>query len=186
VVAGDWTYEPENQLAKELEMLREIKAPVYSVTGNHDEQYPGPPIQELLRHALESNNVIDIEGKIVEFDEFRLIGVGDLWAGKTDMRLLPELPQDKPWLILSHNPDTVDMVPALPTRPLMLSGHTHGGQVELPWVTNYIMKKVSILGHKRGLYKHEHADVFVTVGTGMVGVPFRFRVPPTIDIIELI
>lgn len=65
VVAGDWTYEPENQLAKELEMLREIKAPVYSVTGNHDEQYPGPPIQELLRHALESNNVIDIEGKIV-------------------------------------------------------------------------------------------------------------------------
>ncbi|MEO9348525.1 metallophosphoesterase [Acinetobacter radioresistens] len=186
VVAGDWTYEPENQLAKELEMLREIKALVYSVTGNHDEQYPGPPIQELLRHALESNNVIDIEGKIVEFDEFRLIGVGDLWAGKTDMRLLPELPQDKPWLILSHNPDTVDMVPALPTRPLMLSGHTHGGQVELPWVTNYIMKKVSILGHKRGLYKHEHADVFVTVGTGMVGVPFRFRVPPTIDIIELI
>ena len=45
---------------------------------------------------------------------------------------------------------------------------------------------VSILGHKKGLYRHEHADVFVTVGTGMVGVPFRFRVPPTIDIIELI
>ena len=65
VVAGDWTYEPENQLAKELEMLREIKAPVYSVTGNHDEQYPGPPIQELLRHALESNNVIDIEGRLL-------------------------------------------------------------------------------------------------------------------------
>ena len=47
------------------------------------------------------------------------------------------------------------------------------------------MKKVSILGHKRGLYIHENANVFVTVGTGMVGVPFRFRVPPTIDIIEL-
>jgi predicted MPP superfamily phosphohydrolase len=31
----------------------------------------------------------------------------------------------------------------------MLSGHTHGGQVELPWLTNYIMKKVSILGHKK-------------------------------------
>ena len=67
----------------------------------------------------------------------------------------------------------------------MLSGHTHGGQVELPWLTSYVMKKVSILGHKRGLYKHANADVFVSVGTGMVGVPFRFRVPPTIDIIEL-
>ena len=186
LVAGDWTYEPENTLADELAILKQIKAPVYSVNGNHDEQYPGPPIQNLLRHALKVNNVIDIEGQMVEFDEFRLLGVGDLWAGKTDMRYMPDLPQDKPWVLLSHNPDTVDMVPKLPTRPLMLSGHTHGGQVELPWLTNYIMKKVSILGHKKGLYQHENADVFVTVGTGMVGVPFRFRVPPTIDIIELV
>ncbi len=186
VVAGDWTYEPENTLADELAILQNINAPVYSVNGNHDEQYPGPPILNLLRHALKVNHVIDIEGQIVEFDEFRLLGVGDLWAGKTDMRYMPDLPQDKPWVILSHNPDTVDMVPQLSTRPLMLSGHTHGGQVELPWLTNYIMKKVSILGHKKGLYQHENADVFVTVGTGMVGVPFRFRVPPTIDIIELI
>ncbi len=52
----------------------------------YDEQYPGPPIQNLLRHALKVNNVIDIEGQIVEFEEFRLIGVGDLWAGKADMR----------------------------------------------------------------------------------------------------
>ncbi|MCW8040335.1 MULTISPECIES: metallophosphoesterase [Acinetobacter] len=186
VVAGDWTYEPENKLAEELAVLKEIQAPVYSVNGNHDEQYPGPPIQQLLQGALQQNNVMDIEGQVVEFNEFRLIGIGDLWAGKADMRFMPELPQDKPWIILSHNPDTVDMVPALPTRPLMLSGHTHGGQVELPWLTDFVMKKVSILGHKKGLYQHEHADVFVTVGTGMVGVPFRFRVPPTIDIIELI
>lgn len=185
LVAGDWTYEPENKLADELAVLKQIQAPVYSVNGNHDEQYPGPPIQELLRHALEVNNVMDIEGKIVEFDDFRLIGVGDLWAGKADMRYMPDLPQDKPWLILSHNPDTVDMVPTLPSHPLMLSGHTHGGQVELPWLTNYVMKKVSILGHKRGLYQHQNANVFVSVGTGMVGVPFRFRVPPMIDIIEI-
>lgn len=186
VVAGDWTYEPENKLVQELAVLQQIQAPVYSVNGNHDEQYPGPPIQALLAQALQENNVIDIEAKVVEFDEFRLIGIGDLWAGKSDMRYMPELPQDKPWVILSHNPDTVDMVPKLKYKPLMLSGHTHGGQVELPWLTDYVMKKVSILGHKKGLYIHENANVFVTVGTGMVGVPFRFRVPPTIDIIELV
>lgn len=97
---------------------------MYSVNGNHDEQYPGPPIRALLRNALALNNVMDIEGQVVEFNEFRLIGIGDLWAGKADMRFMPELPQDKPWVILSHNPDTVDMVPAAPSRPLMLSGHT--------------------------------------------------------------
>lgn len=185
VVAGDWTYEPEDKLAEELAVLKQIQAPIYSVNGNHDEQYPGPPIQALLANALAQNHVIDIEGKMLDFDEFRLIGVGDLWAGKTDMRQLPQLPQDKPWLILSHNPDTVEMVPPLTQRALMLSGHTHGGQVQLPWITDYVMKKVSILGHKKGLYHHENADVFVTVGTGMVGVPFRLGVPPTIDLIEL-
>ncbi|MBF7691463.1 metallophosphoesterase [Acinetobacter pollinis] len=185
VVAGDWTYEPENTLAEELSILKQIDVPVYSVLGNHDEEYPGPPIQELLNHALESNHIMDIEGKIVEFDHFRLLGVGDLWAGKTDMCFMPDLPQDKPWVIVSHNPDTVEMVPKLPTKPLMLAGHTHGGQVELPWLTSYMMKKASIMGHKRGLYHHLHANVYVTVGTGMVGVPFRFRVRPTVDIIEL-
>ena len=185
LVAGDWTYEPENTLVDELYMLKDIQAPVYSVNGNHDEQYPGPPIQELLARALKENGVMDIEGQVLELDEVRILGVGDLWAGKTDMRHLPDLPQDKPWLILSHNPDTVDMVPELPHRPLMLSGHTHGGQVKLPYLTQYMLNRVSILGHVRGLYHHQHADVFVTVGTGMVGVPFRFLVPPTIDILHL-
>ncbi|ESK39583.1 hypothetical protein P256_01264 [Acinetobacter nectaris CIP 110549] len=186
VVAGDWTYEPESSLKEELNILKNIEAPVYSVCGNHDEEYPGPPIQQLLSHALYHNEVMDIEGKIIEFDQFRLIGIGDLWAGKSEMRFMPDLPQDKPWIILSHNPDTVEMVPQLPIKPLMLAGHTHGGQVELPWFTNYMMKKASILGHKRGLYRHRNADVYVTVGTGMVGVPFRFRVRPTIDIIQLV
>ena len=76
-------------MVEELAILKQIEAPVYSVNGNHDEQYPGPPIQALLASALEANNVMDIEGKIVEFDDFRLIGVGDLWAGKADMRYMP-------------------------------------------------------------------------------------------------
>jgi len=185
VVAGDWTYEPENTLADELYMLKEIKAPVYSVNGNHDEEVPGPPIQQLLADALHQNNVMDIEKKVIEFDEFRLIGVGDMWAGKSDMEMMGKLPQDKPWIILSHNPDTVEMVPKLPTHPLMLSGHTHGGQVYIPWLTAYVLKQISIVGHNKGLYQHKNADVYVTVGTGMVGVPFRFLIRPTVDIIEL-
>ncbi|GAB3054004.1 metallophosphoesterase [Acinetobacter apis] len=185
VVAGDWTYEPEHTLADQLSILKDIQAPVYSVNGNHDEEFPGPPIQALLKTALERNHIVDIEGQMIEFDHFRMLGVGDLWAGKSDMSFMPNLPQDKPWVIVSHNPDTIDLVPQLPTRPLMLSGHTHGGQVELPWFTDHMMRKISILGHKRGLYVHENADVYVTVGTGMVGIPFRFRVKPTIDLIEL-
>ena len=64
-MAGDWTYEPEDTLADELAPLKNIQAPVYSVYGNHDEQYPGPPIQALLSHALSVNEVTDIEGQII-------------------------------------------------------------------------------------------------------------------------
>ncbi len=42
----------------------------------------GPPIQELLKQALSTNNVVDIEGQVVKFNEFRLLVSGDLWAGK--------------------------------------------------------------------------------------------------------
>lgn len=185
VVAGDWTYEPRPNLAEHLEPFKQLSMPIYSVNGNHDETYPGPPIQNQLKEALLAQGIIEIEQKVIEFDAFRLVGVGDLWAGKADMQFICSLAQDKPWIIVSHNPDTVAMVPNLPNHALMLSGHTHGGQVEIPWFTTKMMQGKSTLGHKRGLYQHQHADVFVTVGTGMVGVPFRFRVKPTIDLITV-
>ncbi|MFB2538272.1 MULTISPECIES: metallophosphoesterase [unclassified Acinetobacter] len=185
IMSGDWTYEPENKLREELAILQQIRCPIYAVNGNHDEQVPGPPIQTLLADALKQNNIVNIENKIIEHKDLRILGVGDLWAEKTDMQHLPELPQDRPWLIVAHNPDSVALVPKLPSRPLMLSGHTHGGQIELPWITSYVMKKVSILGYKKGLYHHDHANVFVTAGVGMVGIPLRFCVPPTVEIIEL-
>lgn len=185
VVAGDWTYEPTHRLADHLASFEQLDMPVYSVNGNHDETYPGPPILELLKSSLSAHHIIDIEQRVIELSQVRLVGVGDLWAGKADMQFIAQLPQDKPYIIVSHNPDTVDMVPELAFKPLILSGHTHGGQVEIPWFTNKMMKHKSRLGHKRGLYYHARANVYVTVGTGMVGVPFRFRVPPTIDFVTI-
>ncbi len=185
VFSGDWTYEPNDHLKQDLTVLSGFIAPAYSVPGNHDEQIPGPPVQEILREALLHANIMPIENSIIELDEVRLMGVGDLWAGKAELDMLPDLPQDKHWLLLAHNPDTVAQVPPLPNRPLMLSGHTHGGQIELPWITSYVMRKVSLLGYKKGLYQAENAQVFVTIGTGLVGVPLRFRAPPTIDILHL-
>lgn len=185
VISGDWTYEPNDHLKRDLQILSGFIAPVYSVPGNHDEEIPGPPVRKRLHEAIVNAGIKDIENQIVEMDEVRLMGVGDLWAGKADLDHLPELPQDKHWLLLAHNPDTVALVPPLVNRPLMLSGHTHGGQIELPWITSFVMRQVSEMGYKRGLYQAENAQVFVTIGTGLVGIPLRFRAPPTIDILHL-
>ncbi len=52
VVAGDWTYEPENKLAEELAVLKKIIAPIYSVNGNHDEQYSGPAYSSAVKTCI--------------------------------------------------------------------------------------------------------------------------------------
>ena len=185
IFSGDWTYEPNDHLKRDLSVFSGFNAPAYSVPGNHDEQIPGPPILQLLNEALHAADIVNIEGKVIELDEVRIIGIGDLWAGKADMQVMIELPHDKPWIVVAHNPDTVAQMPALNYRPLMLSGHTHGGQLELPWLTNYVLKRVSLLGFKKGLYQTENGQVYVTLGTGLVGIPLRFRAPPTIDILHL-
>jgi hypothetical protein len=187
VIAGDWTYEAGEHLLQKLAPLAAIQAPTYSVPGNHDEQLPGPPVQRELREALLTLGIIPIEGESIEFEQFRLMGTGDLWAGKANLDHLADAPQDKPWLVVAHNPDTVDYLPLhLPFRPLMLSGHTHGGQVYLPYLTAWALKKGSVHGYRMGLYQHPRAQVFVTAGTGMVAAPFRCGVPPCVDLLELV
>ncbi len=186
VVAGDWTYEPGDDLAGKLRPLAALNVPVYSVPGNHDEEEPGPPIQQALRDALDLNGIQPIEDCWLDLDDVLLAGTGDLWAGKAQLGYLRQLPLTKPVLVLCHNPDTVDMVPeGLPYRPLMICGHTHGGQVFLPWATQWVLHKESKYGFRRDLYQFDRAQIFVTAGTGMVAAPFRFRVPPCVDILEL-
>ncbi len=186
VVAGDWTYEPGDHLFKKLQPFSTLTMPVYSVPGNHDEEVPGPPIQQALKDALVMNGIRPIEDGWVELDDIILAGTGDLWAGKARLEQLQHLPTNKPLVVLCHNPDTVEHVPAgLAHRPLMLCGHTHGGQVFLPWVTQWVLNKESKYGFRRDLYQFERAQIFVTAGTGMVAAPFRLRVPPCVDVLEL-
>lgn len=187
VVAGDWTYEAGNQLLQQLSPLAAIHAPIYAVSGNHDEELPGSPIQQELMSALESLGIIPIEGQILEFEHFRLIGTGDLWAGKVDLDHLIDAPYDKPWVLVAHNPDTVNSLPIqLACRPLLLSGHTHGGQVKIPYLTQWALSKGSVHGYRQGLYEHPRAQVFVTSGIGMVAAPFRCGIPPRVDLLELL
>lgn len=185
LIAGDWSYEPTLAQLKHIELFQQIDIPIYSVFGNHDEQCPGPKLRPLLEQHFKKANIIDIEDAIVEYDGFYLVGIGDLWANRAHLDVLANCPHDKPYVILSHNPDTADMMPAINNQALMLSGHTHGGQVKCPTLTPYFLQKKSRCGHVSGWYQHQHTDLFVSVGTGMVGVPFRFLTPPTIDIIEL-
>lgn len=191
LVAGDWTYEPSKKisLTEQLVPFKQLRHPIYSVPGNHDEQMPGPPLAKELKQALIANNIQPIEGSSIDLGKVRLLGVGDILLKhplqKRSEREKVFLLQDKPLLLLTHNPDTQYAIPIITQPFVMLAGHTHGGQVNLPLLTEKILKVVTQQGYQRGWYAlPNNNQLFVTSGIGMIGLPLRFAMPPTIDILN--
>lgn len=187
LIAGDLTYEPAGSaLAPLFAPLSQLRAPAFAVLGNHDQQKPGPDIDAELRTALALHGVTVVEGRQVALKGFRLAGLGDRWAHRDDPSFLTALPPQGPLLVLAHNPDSAVALP--PRRvSLVLSGHTHGGQIRIPWLYKRVIP--SQYGFDRGEQLLQTPQgpvrVFTTVGTGEIGLPLRLFNPPTIDVLEL-
>jgi predicted MPP superfamily phosphohydrolase len=155
--------------------------------GNHDVGLPGPDVGAPLSEYLagigvnvlnDAVTVIEIGGQPIE-----IAGLSDLWADKQKLALL-EKRGDRPRLVLTHNPATIRTLLPRQSVDLMIAGHTHGGQINLPVVTCALLPSMCRLT-LGGLAETERGPVFVTTGTGMVGLPMRFNAPPRIDVINL-
>ncbi|MEM7767823.1 MAG: metallophosphoesterase [Pseudomonadota bacterium] len=191
LVAGDFVYHPsQRQIDDEIRALAEADAPVYAVLGNHDVGFPGPDLSAPVLKALDRAGVTIVENRAVDAElgghVITIAGASDLWQDAYDFEYRSSLP-DQPTLLLTHNPDTAAFVPADFEYDLMLAGHTHGGQIRLPG----LYQDAIPTDHPFDLGLHTFAApsgerrVFVTPGTGMVGLPFRFLMPPRIDVLTL-
>lgn len=188
VVAGDWTYEPPRDLHVLLAPFARLRHPVWGVLGNHDTGAPGPPLAAALRQALQGHGVQLLEGQRLLFRGWEVLGLGDLWGGdpRGDVaRLLPPGTPTVPRLVLAHQPDTAALLPAGSAR-LVLSGHTHGGQIMLPWITrHWVLPGMSAQGWFEGLNTTPAGPLFVTAGVGTIGLPARLAVVPRIDVLRI-
>ncbi|WP_296281761.1 metallophosphoesterase [Pseudoxanthomonas sp.] len=187
VIAGDFTYEPDGaSLQAMFAPLAGLRRPSYAVLGNHDQQAPGPDIDTELRAALAGHGVTVIEGTSVTLGGFRLAGLGDRWADRDDPGFLSGVPSALPTLVLTHNPDSAIRLDPRQTV-LVLAGHTHGGQIRLPWIYRHVIP--SRYGFDRGeqylATPEGRVRVYTTVGTGEIGLPMRLFNPPTIDLLDL-
>ncbi|WP_374412356.1 metallophosphoesterase [Hydrogenophaga sp.] len=192
VVAGDWTYEPTLDLQTGLAPLARIRHPVWGVLGNHDVQAPGPDLTQALREALTQHGVRLLEGRVVPWKGWELVGLDDEWGGRPQAQIQALWPSGRvasaaPRLVVAHQPDTIEHLPA-GAAFLSLSGHTHGGQIWIPGLTTWVLRHTSSPVHEwwNGLYDTPAGHLLVTPGIGMIGLPARLAVRPTIERIDLV
>ncbi|MCE9564871.1 MAG: metallophosphoesterase [Planctomycetes bacterium] len=170
-----------------LEALSELKAPlgVFAVPGNHDMQRGGLVYHELIATTPLCDLTNRHQQVTLNGEHLWLAGVDDLWWGKPDLaRALAGVPSGAAVVLLSHNPDFAEMRPDASVG-LVLSGHTHGGQVYLPalgapWLPSRYGEK-----YRKGLVQGPASSVFVSRGLGEAGVPLRVNVPPEVCMLTL-
>lgn len=177
------SYVAPEAIAEELDRL---VAPmgVYAVLGNHD-WWDDP---ERVTRALEAGGISTLEDLAVPRSRgrcnFWLAGVSDLWEAPHDVeRALSRAPEDATILAFTHNPD---IFPEIPERvALTLAGHTHGGQVALPWLGRPVVPSEHGERFAIGHVRERGRDLFVTSGLGTSILPVRFRVPPEVSIVTI-
>ena len=182
-VIGGRFVEPE-AIAVELKHLQSPGG-VVAVLGNHD----GWLNHDRVQRALEANDIRIVEDRAARIDTTAgpvwFAGISDLWTGRHDIRaaLAGVKDDDAPVILLTHNPDVFPDVP--PRVALTLAGHTHGGQVRLPWVGRPVVPSQFGQRYAAGHIVEGGRHLFVATGLGTSILPVRFRVPPAIAVLTL-
>ena len=167
-------------------VLGRLSAPlgVLAVTGNHDWWYDGERVRQAFRGA--GIPVLENEAAAVGAGGHTvwLVGLADAWTRPVDLDgPLSRVPAGAPVLVLTHNPDVFPMVPG--RVGLTVAGHTHGGQVRLPFLGRPVVPSRFGQRYAAGLVSEQGHSLFVTPGVGTSIVPVRFRVPPAVSLLTL-
>jgi predicted MPP superfamily phosphohydrolase len=182
LIANGTTYVPV--VAEALGHLRGRDG-VFACMGNHDYFTEG----EIMATALERAGLSLLRNRGVSVARggglLYVAGVDDTWTHRDDLdAALTDRPAGAPVLLLAHDPA---LFPAAAERgvALTLSGHTHGGQLGVPFFAKRFNLARSITRFTTGLYQKGTATLYVTRGLGTTGLPIRLFVPPEFTLITL-
>jgi uncharacterized protein len=195
-LTGDFIHKGFRHVSRAARSISRLKAPhgVFAVLGNHDFSVRNALGLRRHRHlhravatALSDvgTRVLRNESIVLRLGDAAvdLVGVDDLWSGECDLdAAYGDHDPRRPRLVLAHNPRTIE---GLDGRrcDLMLSGHTHGGQVNLPKLGRVTLSKKS-RRFAAGLYTVDSTVLYVNKGVGF-GWRFRYGVRPEIAVLML-
>ncbi|HEO65980.1 MAG TPA: metallophosphoesterase, partial [Spirochaetes bacterium] len=158
----------------------------YAILGNHDFWTDASFVEKGLKESsirvLRNEHCLIRQGD----DFFYLTGVDDLSARKTDIEKASQnMPLDAFTILLSHHPDFIPTAADYRFN-LMLSGHTHGGQIQMPLIGPIIVPSRFGRKYAQGLHKVKDTYLYVNRGIGVISPPIRFLCRPEITEITLI
>lgn len=187
ILGGDYSLRDAKFIAPCLELLGALSAPlgVYAVLGNHDYAHG---LRE-TRTGLKRAKIAEMTNEGVWLsrgpDRLRLAGVDDLWHGRPDAGLaLGEATPNDTCLLVSHNPDFAETLRD-DRVGLVLSGHTHGGQVSVPGYGAPLTPSRYGRKYAHGLADAPSTRVYTSAGTGMSVLPVRLNCRPEVNLITL-
>jgi predicted MPP superfamily phosphohydrolase len=171
------------------EAVSHLTAPVrYAILGNHDVTVG----REIVIRSLAERGIPTLVNAAVPLlkdgDRLWIAGLDDAGTSSPNpYAAIPAAP-GAPVILMAHEPDYVDKLrrhPRAPLVDLVLSGHSHGGQVRLPWIGPLVLPP---MGQKyvEGLFRFGDMQLYVNRGIGTVGLPFRFNCPSEITEITLV
>lgn len=160
----------------------EYKNRIFGVLGNHDTVLVKSYLIDSGIRVLDNENEKIFLGK----DYLYLIGVDDPWTGRDDLsKAMEGIESGRPKILLAHAAEIIyDAVEK--NIDLVLVGHTHGGQVNIPFFGRLI-QQLSKYGRRytKGLFRIENTYLHVNPGIGTSVIPIRFDCPPEITLIKL-
>jgi predicted MPP superfamily phosphohydrolase len=215
LIAGDFVYEGDekvNTLTEEmlalLKPLLDDSIPVYGVLGNHDYSLMNEHSQELnyvARHVSQALtragvHMMDNRSALLTLrsaardsarsDSLYIVGIGEKWA-QNDLPdiALANVPADAPRIVFMHDPDSFAKIPAR-QAPFAVGAHTHGMQIGIPYVSNYLWQHVySDSGANVSGWADDFGNpgnrIYVTKGIGFSIVPVRVNAIPELTIFTL-
>ncbi len=195
VITGDFVTYVLKSNKDVLSVLKNLHARdgVFCVLGNHD--HWGDPA--LLRTYLTAFNIQELNDTMTTIRRgnasLHLLGIDDLWQSEDGivaspwvhkprlMALVEQLPKDGAAILLVHEPDFADVAASSARIDLQLSGHSHGGQVRIPFIGAPV---VPPLGRKyvAGLYKVGSMQHYTSRGLGLLPPQVRLNCRPEIAV----
>jgi predicted MPP superfamily phosphohydrolase len=157
---------------------------VFASLGNHDHWFDADAVTKIIESVgipvlRNASQTVRINGK-----PLAIVGLGDLWTEGVDMTQAFRNVDSAFSIVLMHNPDSFEHWPREGSQ-LILAGHTHGGQVNIPFFGPPIVPSRYGQKYAHGLFVRGQTHMYVNSGVGMIPPAVRFNCPPEIALFHL-